>query len=84
VGRKCGEVPLNADRNCGRVAGGNVFVVGSSVAEAAVEDADETVTEGAERLVVQVAGVASLVVETPEHRDWTRARRTPIGRWRTY
>ncbi len=30
-----------------------------------MEDADEAVAEGAERLVVEVAGVASLVVELP-------------------
>ena len=45
------------------VAPGDVLVVASVVAEAAVEDADEAVAEGAEGLVVQVAGVASLVVE---------------------
>ena len=42
---------------------GDVFVVVGVVAEAAVEDADEAVAEGADRLVVQVAGVGSLVVE---------------------
>jgi len=42
---------------------GNVLVVLGVVAEAAVEDADEAVAEGAEGLVVQVAGVAVVVVE---------------------
>ena len=42
---------------------GDVFVVVGAVAEAAVEDADEAVAQGAESLVVEVAGVASLVVE---------------------
>ena len=46
-----------AVRPCG------VFVVESAVFEAAVEDADEAVTEGAECLVVEVAFGASLVVE---------------------
>jgi hypothetical protein len=45
------------------VVPGNVFVVACAVAEAAVEDAEEAVAEGAERLVVQVVGGASLVVE---------------------
>lgn len=44
---------------------GKVFVVVSVVAKAAVEDADEAVAEGSEFLVVQVAGVASPVVELP-------------------
>ena len=47
------------------VSPGGVFVVVGVVAEAAVEEADEAVAEGAERLVVQIAGVASLVVELP-------------------
>ena len=38
---------------------------GCVVAEAAVQDADEPVTEGAEGLVVQVAGGAALVVVGP-------------------
>ena len=42
---------------------GDVFVVAVVVAEAAVEDPDEAVAECAERLVVQVAGGAPLVVE---------------------
>ena len=37
------------------VCPGFVLVVGGVVAEAAVEDADEAVTEGAQGLVVQVA-----------------------------
>jgi len=45
------------------VVPGDVFVVVGVVAEAAVEDADEAAAEGTEGLVVQVAGVASLVVE---------------------
>lgn len=41
----------------------NVFVVVGAVAEAALEDVDESVSDGAERLVVQVPGVTSLIVE---------------------
>jgi hypothetical protein len=39
-----------------------VFVVGAVVAEAAVQDADEVVAQGAEGLVVGIAGGAVLVV----------------------
>jgi hypothetical protein len=45
------------------VCPGGVFAVGGVVAEAAVQDADESVSQGAEGLVVQVAGGAVLVVE---------------------
>ena len=45
------------------VGPGGVFVVGGSVFEAAVEDADEAVGEGSECLMVAVAGCSSLVVE---------------------
>ena len=45
------------------VCPGGVFVVGLSGLEAAVEVADESVAEGSEGLVVEVAGVSSLVVE---------------------
>ena len=41
---------------------GGVLVVVSTVFEAAVEDADEAVAEGAECLVVSIAGGAALVV----------------------
>ena len=47
------------------VCPGGVFVVGGVVGEAAVEDADEAVAEGAERLVVEVAFGSALVVEGP-------------------
>ena len=43
-----------------------MFVVAGAVAEVAVEDADEAVAEFAERLVVQVAGIALLDVELPD------------------
>ena len=54
--------------SCGSVDGGSVcpggvFVVGGSVFEAAVEDADEAVGEGSECLVVEVAGCSPLIVE---------------------
>jgi len=39
-----------------------VFVVGAVVAEAAVEESDESVAEGSEGAVVGVAGGSSLVV----------------------
>jgi hypothetical protein len=42
-----------------------VFVVVGVVAEAAVQDADEAVAQGAQGLVVGVVGVAALVVEEP-------------------
>ncbi len=42
---------------------GGVFVVSGFVAYAAVQDADEAVTEGASGLVMEVAGGAVLVVE---------------------
>ena len=41
---------------------GDVFVVGDVVGEASVEDADESVAEGAEGLVVGVVGRSTLVV----------------------
>ena len=47
------------------VCPGGVFVVGGVVSEAAVEDADETVAERAEGLVVVVAGGSVLVVVGP-------------------
>ena len=54
--------------SCGSVDGGSVcpggvFVVGGLVFEAAVEDAYESVGEGSECLVVEVAGCSFLVVE---------------------
>ena len=54
--------------SCGSVDGGSVcpggvFVVGGSVFEAAVEDADESVSESSQCLVVEVAGCFSFVVE---------------------
>ena len=45
------------------VGPGGVFIVGGPVFEAAVEDAYESVGEGSECLVVEVAGCSSLVVE---------------------
>ena len=44
--------------NCEAVGAGGVFVVGGVVAEAAVEDADEAVREGADGAVVGVAAGA--------------------------
>ncbi len=54
--------------SCGSVDGGSVcpcgvFVVGGLVFEAAVEDADESVGEGSECLVVEVVGCSAFVVE---------------------
>ena len=54
--------------SCGSVDGGSVcpggvFVVGGLVFEAAVEDAYESVGEGSECLVVEVACCSFLVVE---------------------
>ena len=43
----------------------DVFVVEAVVVEAAVEDADEVVAEGAQGLVVVIAGGAVVVVERP-------------------
>ena len=50
---------------CGRLAvcPGFVFGVGGVVAEAAMQDADEPVAQGAKGLMVQVAGGAVFVVE---------------------
>ena len=45
------------------VCPGGVFVVGGLVFEAAVEDAYESVGEGSQCLVVDVAGCPPLVVE---------------------
>ena len=47
----------------GSVCPGGVFVVGGLVFEAAVEDAYESVGEGSQCLVVDVAGCSFLVVE---------------------
>ena len=47
----------------GSVCPGGVFVIGGLVFETAVEDAYESVGEGSECLVVEVAGGSSLVVE---------------------
>ena len=47
----------------GSVCPGGVFVVGGLVFEAAVEDADESVGESPQCLVVKVAGCSFLVVE---------------------
>jgi hypothetical protein len=45
------------------VCPGGLFVVLSVVAKSAVQDAHEAVAQGAQGLVVEVAGGASLVVE---------------------
>jgi hypothetical protein len=56
----CGETSQGRSvpsGGCGlAVCPGGVFVVGAVVAEAAVQDADEPVSQGAQGLVVQVAG----------------------------
>ena len=51
------------------VCPGGVFVVESPVAEAAVEDADETVAECSERLVVEISLGSPLIVEPAA--SWT-------------
>ena len=49
---------------CGLAVGPcGLFVVEGAVVEAAVEDADESVGESSEGLVVEVAGCSVLVVE---------------------
>lgn len=45
------------------VAPGGVFVVSGVVSEAAVQDADESVSQGSKGLMVQVTKGASVVVE---------------------
>ena len=45
------------------VCPGCVFAIGGAVAEAAVEDADESVAQGAQGLMMHVAGGAVVVVE---------------------
>ena len=52
-----------AGLGCLAVGPGGVLVVVGAVFEAAVEDADEAVAEGSEGLMVEVAFLASLVVE---------------------
>jgi hypothetical protein len=44
---------------------GGVFVVASVVAEAAVQDADKSVAQSAQGLMMGVAGGAMLVIEGP-------------------
>ncbi len=58
------------------VCPGGVLVVGGAVGQAAVEDADEAVGEGAEGLVVEVAvGSVLVVVETASSALGERAER---------
>ena len=45
------------------MAPGGVFVVAGVVSEASVEDSDESVAQGSQGGVVEVSGLASLVVE---------------------
>jgi hypothetical protein len=59
-----------------------VFVVESAVGEAAVEDADETVAEGAHCLVVEVSFGPALGRRRLGIRGFGSGSRTPTGRWR--
>ena len=70
--------------SCGSVDGGSVcpggvFVVGGSVFETSVDDADESVSESSQCLVVEVAGCSPLVVERSWLLDCSLGNRTPIG-----
>jgi hypothetical protein len=50
------------------MAPGGVFVVAGAVGKAAVEDANKTIPQGSEGLVVKVAGGSALVVVGPASR----------------
>ena len=57
---------------------GSVFAVGGVVAQAAVEDADESVAEGAQCLMVHVARGAVLVVESAGTRAAGERTESPL------